>query len=67
MVTTMLLQQGQQRQLEDSNNARATTQLQIKGNDTIVMRATKLSSQWQGHLRLTTATTPSLRGQQFQS
>jgi hypothetical protein len=43
MMTTTPLQQGQQCQLEDSNNTiatRATTPLQIKGKDTIVRRET---------------------------
>jgi hypothetical protein len=43
MMTTTPLQQGQQCQLEDGNKAiatRATTPLQIKDNDSIVMRAT---------------------------
>jgi hypothetical protein len=43
MMKTMPLKQGQQCQLEDGNNAiamRATMLLQIKGNNTIVTRAT---------------------------
>jgi hypothetical protein len=43
MMTLMPLQQGQQCQLEDSNNTiatRATMLLQIKGNNAIYTRTT---------------------------
>jgi hypothetical protein len=55
MITTMPLQQGQQCQLEDSNNAirtRATRPLQIKGNNAIVTRTTTPARYRQGHLRI---------------
>jgi hypothetical protein len=55
MMTMTPLQQGQQCQLEDGNNTitmRATTALQIKGNNTIDTRPTKPSWQRQGRLRI---------------
>jgi hypothetical protein len=55
MMTTTPLQQGHQHQLEGSNNAiamRATTPLQIKGNDAIVTRSTTPSKWRQACLRI---------------
>jgi hypothetical protein len=55
MMTRTPLQWGQQRQLEDSNNAittRAITPLQIKGNDANVTRETTPSQQLQGCLHI---------------
>jgi hypothetical protein len=48
MMTATPLRQGQQRHLQDNNDAiatRATTLLQIKGNNVIVMRAATLAQQ----------------------
>ncbi len=53
MMTTMPLQQGQQRQLVDGNDTiamKATTPLRIKGNNIIVTRATMPTQQWHGPL-----------------
>jgi hypothetical protein len=53
MMTMTPLQQGQQCQLEDGNNTittRATTPLQIEGDNAVVMRATMPAPQQQGRL-----------------
>jgi hypothetical protein len=55
MMTTTPLQQGQQCQLKDGNNAittRATTPSRIKGDNTIIKRATMPAWQCQGCLRI---------------
>jgi hypothetical protein len=55
MMARMPLQQGQQCQLEDSNDTiatRATMLLRIKGNNAIVTRATMPAQQLQGRLRI---------------
>jgi hypothetical protein len=50
MIMAMPLGQGQERQLEDSNNTimtRAAILQRIKGNNAIVTRATTPVQQWQ--------------------
>jgi hypothetical protein len=70
MMKTTPFQQGQQRQLEDGNNAistRATTPSRIRGNNAIVTRVKMPAQQWQGSLCIDNGDNTIVMGQQLQS